>query len=103
MNNTKYCSPKSHIDNSISCYSKKTLKNIARQYNKNHEDKILIPTNINNEKELKDFWAEILNKINEKYREKKNVYSVLNEEPHEQDFVTFGLLILKPEPIRLSI
>ncbi len=25
-----------------------------------------------------------LNKINEKYREKKNVYSVLNEEPHEQ-------------------
>jgi hypothetical protein len=31
------------------------------------------------------------------------VYSVLNEEPHEQDFVTFGLLILNPEPIRLSI
>ncbi len=44
-----------------------------------------------------------LNKLNEKYRKKKNVYSVLNEEPHEQDFVTFGLLILKPEPIRLSI
>ena len=31
------------------------------------------------------------------------VYSVLKEEPHEQDFVTFGLLILNPEPIRLSI
>ncbi len=31
------------------------------------------------------------------------VYSVLKEEPHEQDLVTFGLLILNPEPIRLSI
>jgi hypothetical protein len=31
------------------------------------------------------------------------VYSVLKEEPHEQDFVTFGLLILNPDPIRLSI
>jgi hypothetical protein len=30
-------------------------------------------------------------------------YSVLKEEPHEQEFVTFGLLILNPEPIRLSI
>jgi hypothetical protein len=28
---------------------------------------------------------------------------VLKEEPHEQDFVTFGLLILNPDPIRLSI
>jgi len=28
---------------------------------------------------------------------------VVNEEPHEQLFVTFGLLILKPEPIKLSI
>ena len=44
-----------------------------------------------------------LNKLNQKEREEKNVYSVLNEEPQEQDFVTFGLLILKPEPIRLSI
>ena len=31
------------------------------------------------------------------------VYSVLNELPHEHDFVTFGLLILNPEPIKLSI
>ena len=30
-------------------------------------------------------------------------YSVLNECPHEQDFTTLGLLILKPEPIRLSM
>lgn len=35
-------------------------------------------------------------------REKSVVYSVLNECPHEQLFVTLGLLILKPEPIRLS-
>ena len=40
------------------------------------------------------------NKIKQKL---KNDYSVLNDEPHEQLFVTFGLLILKPEPIRLSI
>ena len=30
-------------------------------------------------------------------------YSVLKEWPHEHDFVTFGLLILNPEPIRLSM
>ena len=35
-------------------------------------------------------------------REKSIVYSVLNERPHEQLLVTLGLLILKPEPIRLS-
>ena len=69
MNNIKYCSPKAQIglNNSISCYSEKTLKNIAKQYNKYHENNIFIPKNINNEKELKNFWNEILNKINEKY------------------------------------
>jgi hypothetical protein len=30
-------------------------------------------------------------------------YSVENECPHEQLFVTFGLDILNPEPIKLSI
>jgi len=30
-------------------------------------------------------------------------YSVLKELPHEHDLVTFGLLILNPEPIRLSM
>ena len=30
-------------------------------------------------------------------------YSVLKEWPQEQDFVTFGLLILNPDPIKLSI
>jgi glutamate dehydrogenase/leucine dehydrogenase len=37
------------------------------------------------------------------WKTKKVSYSVLNECPHEQLFVTLGLLILKPEPIRLSI
>ncbi|SVA27219.1 uncharacterized protein METZ01_LOCUS80073, partial [marine metagenome] len=37
-----------------------------------------------------------------KFNKKGKFYSVVNEEPHEQDFVTFGLFILKPEPIRLS-
>ncbi len=31
------------------------------------------------------------------------LYSVLNECPHEQLFVTFGLFILKPAPIKLSM
>ena len=30
-------------------------------------------------------------------------YSVLNECPQEHDLVTFGLLILNPEPMRLSM
>ena len=38
-----------------------------------------------------------------KRKEKEQAYSVLNEWPQEQDFVTFGLLILKPEPMRLSM
>lgn len=43
---------------------------------------------------------------NEKGKRKERfflpTYSVLNECPQEQLFVTLGLLILKPEPIRLS-
>lgn len=38
-----------------------------------------------------------------KRKEKGRRYSVLNEWPQEHDFVTFGLLILKPEPMRLSM
>ena len=34
---------------------------------------------------------------------KKKLYSVENECPHEHDLVTLGLLILKPDPMRLSI
>lgn len=49
----------------------------------------------------------VLSKREEKKKEKRErefllTHSVLNECPHEQLFVTFGLLILKPEPIRLS-
>lgn len=38
-----------------------------------------------------------------KLKNKRAGYSVLNECPHEHDFTTLGLLILKPDPIRLSM
>ena len=39
----------------------------------------------------------------QKGKNRNRAYSVLNEWPQEHDFVTFGLLILKPEPMRLSM
>jgi len=42
-------------------------------------------------------------KLLKKRNEKKIIYSVENECPHEHDLVTLGLLILKPDPMRLSI
>ena len=39
----------------------------------------------------------------QKGKKRSRAYSVLNEWPQEQDFVTLGLLILKPEPMRLSM
>ena len=42
------------------------------------------------------------NKRRKERKVKEKIYSVLNECPHEQLLVTLGLLILKPEPIRLS-
>ena len=49
-------------------------------------------------KRLSIMWAEKYKKLKKWF-----CYSVLNEEPHEHDFVTLGLLILNPEPIRLSM
>ena len=44
-----------------------------------------------------------IKKLELKSREMRLDYSVLNEWPHEHDFVTFGLFILNPEPIKLSM
>ena len=52
-----------------------------------------------------EIYKRIASLGSQKYKKlkKRICYSVLNEEPHEHDFVTLGLFILNPEPIRLSM
>ena len=57
-----YCSP-NNINNKITCFSKKSLITIAKEYNLTYpDDIIIIPKNINK----KEFWEILIDKINKK-------------------------------------